>query len=273
MKTPLKVVRCPTCKARLKTGAAPGVKLRCSKCKATLRLKPAGSALPAPKPTLAATSKPRSTPKPAVSTLPTVDDASGIEAPGAPSKPGPFTPRPIPTSRTASVPVKAAPPRPGLSIPKRHSSDDEGTAVSPKLLIALGALVTVAGIVIACSLFWSLGGDGPALAPVKGKVVYKGTHLTHGEVAFTNPEDKGGYQAIGFIQEDGTFELKTQLRKGAQIGNHVVTVYCREKVDSKFAKGVVVGRSLIPEKYGRAEQTPLRREVKRGQNDFLLELD
>lgn len=130
------------------------------------------------------------------------------------------------------------------------------------------ALVTfgVATILSGCTT------DGLDLARVQGKVTHEGKALTHGQVVFTPVGETRGPQAIGQIQEDGTFEMMTNDRKGASVGKHKVTVHCRAKLTEAQEKTLEVPRSLIPEKFGKDDETPFRFEVKRGANDCPLEL-
>ena len=245
------ILRCPSCSAKMKTKAAPGVRVRCPKCKEVFR---------------------RADVKAAPATITETAAASSVAPKEAPKKNTPKKPTsPKPSPPTAEQP-KPAPAKPAG--PRRRTRDDadDRPAVSRKLLVTLGVLATIGVIAVACTFFPGSSDAGPDLGFVKGKVVYNGTPLTHGQIAFNEINDKGGWQGVGFIQPDGTFEMKTQLHKGALIGTHIVTVHCWEKIDPEKADGMVIPKSLIPEKYGSPNETPLRFEVKRGQNNCLLEL-
>jgi hypothetical protein len=69
------------------------------------------------------------------------------------------------------------------------------------------------------------GAGSAALAPVKGKVAFKGSPLTSGTVVFI-PETAPGTLAIAEIQPDGTFTLRTGDNLGAVLGHHRVTIAC-----------------------------------------------
>jgi hypothetical protein len=70
-------------------------------------------------------------------------------------------------------------------------------------------------------------GNGLNLAPVQGKVTYKGEPIKNGTVMFVPDESKGatGPQAIGTIKSDGTYSLSSQdANDGAVVGWHKVGI-------------------------------------------------
>jgi hypothetical protein len=126
----------------------------------------------------------------------------------------------------------------------------------PALLLAVG--------IIGCS------SNGDHLAPVKGKVTYKGAPLQGGTIVFIPDESRGthGQMAMADIQADGTFTLKTNDTLGAVPGWHRVTV-----------AWVVPGpagrvRPLLPDKYSHPQQSGLAFEVHATKpNAFALDLE
>lgn len=112
-----------------------------------------------------------------------------------------------------------------------------------------------------------------SMAPVSGTVRYQGQPLDHGQVVFLPDGDTPGPQAVGEIQADGTFRMQTLDRAGAVIGKHVVLVHCRAKLTPEQERALQIGKPLIPEKYGRADSTPLRFEVQPGENRLPIELE
>jgi len=73
--------------------------------------------------------------------------------------------------------------------------------------------------------------NGLNLAPVRGKVTYKGQPIKNGTVMFEPDESKGttGPQAIGTITGDGTFILSSeQPGDGAVVGMHKVGILALE---------------------------------------------
>jgi hypothetical protein len=70
-------------------------------------------------------------------------------------------------------------------------------------------------------------GNGLNLAPVRGKVTYKGEPLKNGTVMFEPDESAGntGPQAIGTITRDGTYILSSSdAGDGAVVGMHKVGI-------------------------------------------------
>ncbi len=111
------------------------------------------------------------------------------------------------------------------------------------------------------------------LAPVQGKVTYRGKPLPHGQVVFTPQGTTPGPQAVGIIGSDGSFRMKTAGKDGAAIGHHLVTVHCRSEVSEEEARNMMIGKLLIPEKYTKEKETPLRFEVKEGHNEYSIVLE
>lgn len=123
------------------------------------------------------------------------------------------------------------------------------------------------------------GGSEFQLAPVKGKVTYKGKPLEFGTVIFL-PEK--GPAATGQIQSDGSFVLETGTqtggaRKGAVVGKHKVEIRCLETQRPGFkppeGQEMPAGKSLIPAKYNQADSSGLTAEVTaKGPNEFTFDL-
>lgn len=131
--------------------------------------------------------------------------------------------------------------------------------------------VTKAGCCLFCFavLVGTIGCDkGPALAPVKGTVIYEGQPLEFGSVMF-QPEN--GWPARGKIQSDGTFELYTRKPgDGARIGPNKVRVACFEAQGPNFASAAAeetLGRLLIPERYTDFDTSGITVNVKPSGND------
>lgn len=137
-------------------------------------------------------------------------------------------------------------------------------------------------------------------APVHGKVTYKGKPFAHGSVLFvpTRPMPDGSIQpASGELNAEGAFELKSGGEPGAVVGEHKVVVLAVDpgavaEPAPDVAKVEIIGpspsggpppsskskavkfkfKSLVPEKYGDPETTPLVQTVKPGDNNFDIEL-
>ena len=120
---------------------------------------------------------------------------------------------------------------------------------------------------VGCGLLVLLTGCGRPdvkLAPVTGRVFYRGQPLAGGTIVFTPDADRGGSGplACGEIGADGRYTLRTGDEAGAVPGWHKVTV--------------AGGRddTLLPRKYSDPEGSGQGREVKAGQGNVLdLELE
>lgn len=132
------------------------------------------------------------------------------------------------------------------------------------LMLVLAALVATAGCGSASNL---------PLGTVKGKVLYQGQTLDHGRVVFIPMEGTPGPQGVGQIESDGSFRIETGKHDGAAVGKHMVTVHCRREPTPEQARDMLfVPESLIPEKYSKEHESPLRFEVKQGANEYPIEL-
>jgi hypothetical protein len=106
------------------------------------------------------------------------------------------------------------------------------------------------------------GCGGPAMAPVKGRVTFKGLPVKEAAVAFApvprSDEDKDpGKPATGFSDADGYFELSTfKPLDGAIVGKHKVTVSLDDTNPAKCNR-----------------QKELTFEVKPGANEMTIEMD
>lgn len=133
----------------------------------------------------------------------------------------------------------------------------------PMLLVA---------IVFFVPLFGCGGGNSLDLAPVTGKVTFRGEPLDHGTVVFFPTGNTKGPQALGEIQPDGSFTMKTVGKAGAVVGKHKVTVQCRRVVTLEEAKDLVVGELLIPKQYTQHDSTSLKINVEKGGSELPIEL-
>jgi hypothetical protein len=98
-----------------------------------------------------------------------------------------------------------------------------------------------------------------ALAPVTGKVAYKGYALQGGTIVFTRDSTRGenGPLAFGKINHDGTYQLYTADVPGAPAGWYRVTVM------SLAAPGTLFNSySSLPDKYRDPQSSELACEVK-----------
>lgn len=94
-------------------------------------------------------------------------------------------------------------------------------------------------------------------AVVSGVVRYQGKPLTHGRVIFQHESGQFGHGDIG---PDGTYQLN------APVGLCKVALTCREQPPAKPPPGLLILKSLIPEKYEDHMQSGLQFDVKSGTN-------
>jgi hypothetical protein len=136
------------------------------------------------------------------------------------------------------------------------------------------------------------GNAGPTLYPVVGTVTYQGKPLAGARLTFI-PEKEGAI-AIAVSDSSGKFVMKSGSDPGVASGSCKVTV---SMLDSSNAGGglapdmkpedmqklAMEGKlqsalqaqekgGLLPAKYGKSDSTPLTLEVKKGDNNFVIEL-
>jgi hypothetical protein len=113
-------------------------------------------------------------------------------------------------------------------------------------------------------LFLGLTGCGDSIGhtvPVKGKVTVDGKALSKGSVTFWPNKEKGNnsqHEAGGQISEDGSYEVYTKGKAGIPPGHYKVTVVAQTDADNTAPTKV---KLLVPQKYTKAETTPLLIEV------------
>jgi len=112
-------------------------------------------------------------------------------------------------------------------------------------------------------------GKGLGAVPIEGKVTYQGQPLTDGMVLYT-PVDPKGRLARGALKPDGTFTLSTNAEDGAMPGKYKIVIEAlvphpgepgRGDTPSDAPPPQIERPSRIPEKYTRAEETPLQDTV------------
>jgi len=118
------------------------------------------------------------------------------------------------------------------------------------LLLILAGLVVLPGCVKS------------SIAPVKGRVMFDGEPVANAAITFspvpTNDGDlESGKPATGFTDQDGNYILSTfKALDGALVGEHRVTVSLDNSNKAKCKR-----------------EKRLTLEVKRGDNDFEIEMD
>jgi hypothetical protein len=125
-------------------------------------------------------------------------------------------------------------------------------------------------------VFSGCGDSGPKIVKVAGKATYKGKPLPRLILTFS-PDT--GRPSTAMTDAEGNFDLEYEgTRKGAQVGNHTVTVEYRPK-DPGEEMEILEGRKKRPpeieaiiKKYVTGK-TPLTVEVKESISNLDLKLD
>jgi hypothetical protein len=120
-----------------------------------------------------------------------------------------------------------------------------------------------------CALLSSAAGCGKTeadvLIPVEGQVRYAGKPLTTGVVVLYPDTTKGNstqHEPRGQIGEDGRYQVATHPRVGAPPGSYRVGVTATAPPDP--SNPYAPPRTLIPERYGKPDQSGLSLEVRAG---------
>ena len=128
--------------------------------------------------------------------------------------------------------------------------------------------LTVLGLFLAVA-----AGCGPSnTSSVQGKVVFKdGTPLTGGMVLFRPLDEKLQVSSRGDIQENGTFILSTYKENdGAVPGKYQVAITPPPRPKKREK---AIGKPIIDPRFESYETSGLELEVKRGKNDFKIEVE
>ena len=132
-------------------------------------------------------------------------------------------------------------------------------------------------------LAWGCQQDSGPLAPVSGRVTYKGVPLQGGTIVFVPDESKGqrGPIAFGTIKTDGSFSLITkpaadgvnpQLQNelsGAAAGWYRVTVTALAPASNQPGQPTGFPHSVIPEKFSNPDLSGIVCEVKANQTNTI----
>lgn len=110
-------------------------------------------------------------------------------------------------------------------------------------------------------------------AAVDGAVSYAGNPLTSGAVTF-HPTTPGPPLAIGELQGDGKFTLRTGEVAGLQPGEYRVTVVATGPMpEATPADPMPLPKLLVPARYGDVETSGLKYTITRGTNKIDIVLD
>ncbi len=127
--------------------------------------------------------------------------------------------------------------------------------------------ISVVGM-IASVLFTTGCGGRPAT--VSGVVSIDGSPLQTGTVTFSPAS--GGMRASGLIQDDGSYEIRTNRDMGLEIGEYQVAVSSREVIDTGPESPPRPGKYFAPKRYGRTSTSGLQYSVDKGSNEIDIKL-
>jgi hypothetical protein len=127
-------------------------------------------------------------------------------------------------------------------------------------------LCLVALVAVGCG-----DGSGLEIYPVRGKISFDGQPLVEESTTVLFQPDAGRgneapFPAIGTVDGDGNYTLKTNGQSGASPGWYKVVVTAlaetpQHATGPKDARSRPVAKSLLPARYGQAQTTPLAVEV------------
>jgi hypothetical protein len=115
-------------------------------------------------------------------------------------------------------------------------------------------------------------GCGSNLASVGGTVTLDGRPLAgsdklRGTVQFS-PEGGGGTAAVGYLDENGRYNLSSGSRVGVLPGKYLVSVSATEIIPPKIPGEAPSGRLATPRQYADAKNSGFTAEVAAGSNTF-----
>ncbi|MEM8944950.1 MAG: hypothetical protein AAGD11_07170 [Planctomycetota bacterium] len=136
-------------------------------------------------------------------------------------------------------------------------------------LSSVSWLASVSWLGTAAMLFFVVGCGGKP-ATVTGTVTIDGSSLQQGQISFT--PTGGGMRASAIIQNDGSYEIRTNRDFGLEIGEYAVAVVSREIIKPSSGGPPMPGKYLAPRKYGRTKTSGLKYTVEKGSNEIDIDL-
>lgn len=117
------------------------------------------------------------------------------------------------------------------------------------------------------------GKDAPLeLYEVSGRVVIPGKEWSSGSVSL-RPAAAAGEQPTGTLESDGTFQIYTRRQSGAPAGRYRVVILASAAPKAPLGSAAPgLPTNIVPERYMRAETTPLELELPRdsGEHEWVL---
>lgn len=132
------------------------------------------------------------------------------------------------------------------------------------------------GLLIASIALATLSGCGSGLARVKGTVTMDGETITKTDVrrctVTLSPATGPGAKASGSVDENGVFYLSTGAKSGVMPGEYRASVKVRDVIPPKQAGDYSSAKTLSPKKYAKPSTSGLTFTVKRGSNNYDIEI-
>jgi hypothetical protein len=148
----------------------------------------------------------------------------------------------------SSTPIDRSEPEAGsnpVAVPKSKDPQEKFNLI--RVLVTLLALVVIGGIAAGAWHYYFQERE-PVLYPVKGVVYLDGEPMSEGLVMTKYLENRRMVGGLTVIGKDGRFELKTNGEEGIYEGEHKILVV--------WTNNGFPPLSYIPEKYGKAAETP-----------------
>jgi hypothetical protein len=118
----------------------------------------------------------------------------------------------------------------------------------------------------------TLVGCGSNLGSVTGMVTldgkpFAGSEHLRGTVQFI-PDTGHGTVAVGYLDENGKYELSSGSHVGVLPGKYAVTVSAIEIIPPKIPGGAAGGKAASPARYADPKSSGFTADVARGRNTF-----
>jgi hypothetical protein len=129
----------------------------------------------------------------------------------------------------------------------------------------------LSGLIVLVAVGCGDGSDSDKIYPVRGQITFDGQPLVEESTTVLFQPDaargnEGSSVAVGTVDRDGNYTVKTNGKNGASPGWYKVVVTAlaetpQHATGPKDARSRPVARSLLPARYGLARTTPLEVEV------------
>ena len=102
--------------------------------------------------------------------------------------------------------------------------------------------------------------------PVQGKVLFDGKPLANAFLVFHPLDDQAAPRPVAYAEGDGSFVPTTyDSADGAPVGSYAVTVEWRRPPSNEET---LPSENLLPARYAKAATTPLKIQIREGENNL-----